>query len=173
MNAHTVITRWFALAWLCLLLPVSVPAQKTALHAIDPDQIMQIRHVEVVYISPSMLKMVPKASLQIDGKNALNGLIDQTTSMYIFTSSDRQAIRELRKSFAPVEELRVKDLEQLMYVKSAEGIINFVGQIRGDIARELYLFVSDDDEYTVISLTGRFPRKLIEESLSQESKTKK
>lgn len=120
-----------------------------------------------------MLQSVPKASLRIDGAESMAGIMDGITSIHIYTSSDRKAIQEIRRTFAPIIELRRSDLEQLMYVKNDEGVINLIGQIQGDNASELYMIVSGDDEYTVINFSGSFSRRQLEKAVSQDSRRRK
>ena len=120
-----------------------------------------------------MLQSVPKASLRIDGAESMAGIMDGITSIHIYTSSDRKAIQEIRRTFAPIIELRRSDLEQLMYVKNDDGVINLIGQIQGDNASELYMIVSGDDEYTVINFSGSFSRRQLEKAVSQDSRRRK
>ena len=120
-----------------------------------------------------MLQSVPKASLRIDGAESMAGIMDGITSIHIYTSSDRKAIQEIRRTFAPIIELRRSDLEQLMYVKNDEGVVNLIGQIQGDNASELYMIVSGDDEYTVINFSGSFSRRQLEKAVSQDSRRRK
>lgn len=120
-----------------------------------------------------MLQSVPKASLKIDGADAMSGIMDGITSIHIYTSSDRKAIQELRRTFAPITELRNADLEQLMYVKNEDGVVNLIGQLQGDNASELYMIVTGDDEYTVINFSGSFSRRQLEKAVTQDNRRRK
>ena len=120
-----------------------------------------------------MLQSVPKASLRIDGAESMAGIMDGITSIHIYTASDRKAIQEIRRTFAPIIELRRSDLEQLMYVKNDDGVVNLIGQIQGDNASELYMIVSGDDEYTVINFSGSFSRRQLEKAVTQDNRRRK
>ena len=161
---------------LSMLLLMELPAvaqRGSARTRINTSRLMEIKNVDVVYISPAMLQSVPRASLKIDGTDAMAGIMDGITSIRIYTSSDRKAIQELRRTFAPITELRNADLEQLMYVKNDEGIVNLIGQLQGDNATELYMIVSGDDEYTVINFSGSFSRRELEKAVTQDSRRRK
>ena len=153
-----------------LLLGLPAVAQRGATRTrINTSRLMEIKNVDVVYISPAMLQSVPKASLKIDGADAMSGIMDGITSIHIYTSSDRKAIQELRRTFAPITELRNADLEQLMYVKNEDGVVNLIGQLQGDNASELYMIVTGDDEYTVINFSGSFSRRQLEKAVTQDN----
>ena len=153
-----------------LLLGLPAVAQRGATRTrINTSRLMEIKNVDVVYISPAMLQSVPKASLKIDGADAMSGIMDGITSIHIYTSSDRKAIQEIRRNFAPIIELRHSDLEQLMYVKDGNGVVNLIGQLQGDNATELYMIVSGDDEYTVINFSGSFSRRELEKAVTQDN----
>ena len=139
----------------------------------NTSRLMEIKNVDVIYISPAMLQSVPKASLKIDGADAMSGIMDGITSIHIYTSSDRKAIQELRRTFAPITELRNADLEQLMYVKNEDGVVNLIGQLQGDNASELYMIVTGDDEYTVINFSGSFSRRQLEKAVTQDNRRRK
>lgn len=140
---------------------------------VNTSKLMETKSIDIIYISPAMLQSVPRASLKIDGSNAMAGIMDGISSIHIYSSSDQKAIQELRKTFAPIIELRGADLEQLMYVKNNQGIIHLIGQLQGDIASELYMIVSDEEEYTVINFSGSFPRRDIEEAIRQDNRRHK
>ena len=157
-----------------LLLGLPTSAQRhSARTRVNTSRLMEIKNVDVVYISPAMLQSVPKASLKIDGTDAMAGIMDGITSIHIYTSSDRKAIQELRRTFAPITELRNADLEQLMYVKNDDGVVNLIGQLQGDNASELYMIVSGDDEYTVINFSGSFSRRQLEKAVTQDNRRRK
>ena len=161
---------------LTMLLLLGLPAsaqRRSARTRINTSRLMEIKNVDVVYISPAMLQSVPKASLKIDGTDAMAGIMDGITSIHIYTSSDRKAIQELRRTFAPITELRNADLEQLMYVKNEDGVVNLIGQLQGDNASELYMIVTGDDEYTVINFSGSFSRLQLEKAVTQDNRRRK
>ena len=160
-----------------LLLGTTLSAQRNT-HAsshtrINTSKLLDTKNVDVVYISPSMIENVPKASLKIDGDPAMSGIMACVTSIHIYSSSDRKAIYEIRKTFAPIIELKNSDLEQLMYVKDEDGVINVVGQMQGNIATEIYMIVSNEDEYTVINFSGNFSRRQLEEAIPQDRRKHK
>lgn len=140
---------------------------------VNTSKLMETKSIDIIYISPAMLQSVPRASLKIDGTDAMAGIMDGISSIHIYTSSDKGAIQQLRKTFAPILELRGSDLEQLMYVKNDEGVIHLIGQLQGDMASELYMIVSDEEEYTVINFSGSFSRKQIEEAITQDNRKRK
>ena len=157
-----------------LLMGLPAVAQRGAARTrINTSRLMEIKNVNVIYISPAMLQSVPKASLKIDGADAMSGVMDGITSIHIYTSSDRKAIQELRRTFAPITELRHSDLEQLMYIKDDNGIVNLIGQLQGDNASELYMIVTGDDEYTVINFSGSFSRRELEKAVTQDNNRKR
>ena len=157
------------LSMLLLMGRPAVAQRGSARTRINTSRLMEIKNVDVVYISPAMLQSVPKASLKIDGADAMSGIMDGITSIHIYTSSDRKAIQEIRRTFAPIIELRHSDLEQLMYVKDDNGVVNLIGQLQGDNATELYMIVSGDDEYTVINFSGNFSRRELEKAVTQDN----
>ena len=151
----------------------AVPQRGSARTRINTSRLMEVKNVDVIYISPAMLQSVPKASLRIDGAESMAGIMDGITSIHIYTSSDRKAIQEIRRTFAPIIELRHSDLEQLMYVKNDDGVVNLIGQLQGDNASELYMIVSGDDEYTVINFSGSFSRRQLEKAVTQDNRRRK
>lgn len=155
---------------LSLVISTEGLAQRLSVRAVDTDHLMQVNGVEVIYISPTMLEMVPKASLRIDGNKSLDGIIKSVSAMHIFSATAPKAISEIKRSFAPILELRNKSFEQLMYIKNSEGTTNLIGQMNGDKAKELYLFISGENEYTIIVFTGTFTRQQIERALEEERK---
>ena len=181
MKPHTtpsLRTLWVALLMILLVAATAMAQRPNRVSSrtrvkVNTSRLLEIKNVDVIYISPSMIEQIPKASLKIDGNQALSGVMDGLSSIHIYTSSDAQAIKELRKTFAPILELQTKGLEQLMYVKDDNGIINVIGQMQGDLADELYMIVSDDDEYTVINFSGSFSRKQLEEAVTHDKRKRK
>ena len=156
MKAYITHLSRLSIITLSMLLLMGLPAvaqRGSARTRINTSRLMEIKNVDVVYISPAMLQSVPRASLKID----------------IYTSSDSKAIQEIRRTFAPIIELRHSDLEQLMYVKDDNGVVNLIGQLQGDNATELYMIVSGDDEYTVINFSGNFSRRELEKAVTQDN----
>ena len=176
MKAYITHLSRLSIVTLTMLLLMGLPAvaqRGSARTRINTSRLMEIKNVDVVYISPAMLQSVPKASLKIDGADAMSGIMDGITSIHIYTSSDRKAIQELRRTFAPITELRNADLEQLMYVKNEDGVVNLIGQLQGDNASELYMIVTGDDEYTVINFSGSFSRRQLEKAVTQDNRRRK
>lgn len=172
MKAYITHLSRLSIVTLTMLLLMGLPAvaqRGSTRTRINTSRLMEIKNVDVIYISPAMLQSVPKASLKIDGADAMSGIMDGITSIHIYTSSDRKAIQELRRTFAPITELRNADLEQLMYVKNEDGIVNLIGQLQGDNASELYMIVTGDDEYTVINFSGSFSRRQLEKAVTQDN----
>ena len=175
MKAYITHLSRLSIVTLTMLLLMGLPAvaqRGSARTRINTSRLMEIKNVDVIYISPAMLQSVPKASLKIDGADAMSGIMDGITSIHIYTSSDRKAIQELRRTFAPITELRNADLEQLMYVKNEDGV-NLIGQLQGDNASELYMIVTGDDEYTVINFSGSFSRLQLEKAVTQDNRRRK
>ena len=176
MKSYTTHLSRLSIIALSMILLVGLPAssQRSSTRTrINTSKLLETKNIDVVYISPAMLQSVPKASLKIDGADAMSGIMDGITSIHIYTSSDRKAIQELRRTFAPVIELRHSDLEQLMYVKDDNGVVNLIGQLQGDNATELYMIVSGDDEYTVINFSGSFSRRELEKAVTQDNRKRK
>ena len=69
-----------------LLMGLPAVAQRGAARTrINTSRLMEIKNVDVIYISPAMLQSVPKASLKIDGADAMSGVMDGITSIHIYT----------------------------------------------------------------------------------------
>lgn len=124
---------------------------------IKTDKLMKSENVEVVYISPTVLKLAPESLLLANVPPSLHGFVKGMTALHIFSSSNPEGIKELRSTFAPLlKKNNNPDLLQLMSVKEEGSVVNMVGQLTDETITELYMIVLEDEECTVISFSGEF-----------------
>ena len=147
---------------LCLLSSGNASAQQE----INVNALQNISGVTVVYLSPTMIK---NSNLEFTGANSdipgLAQLMREVSYIYIYSSDILEQMRVLRKTFAPALEESNKLFERLFSYKDSDTSVYFVGRMKGNKAKNLYLIVDEPDNFVAIDLNGSFTRAQIEEAV--------
>ncbi|HHV84313.1 MAG TPA: DUF4252 domain-containing protein [Petrimonas sp.] len=120
------------------------------------EQFSDMDGVTSVYISKTMLSLIPKNSKMDYGGVKVGGFLNKLTSILILTSEDKKIAPQML-SMAN-ERVKGRDYELLMRVKSDDNDnINFFMKGKPEDIRELIMIVAGNDgENVVMQFLGNF-----------------
>lgn len=120
------------------------------------EQFSDMDGVTSVYISKTMLSLIPKNSKMDYGGVKVGGFLNKLTSILILTSEDKKIAPQML-SMAN-ERVKGRDYELLMRVKSDDNDnINFFMKGKPEDIRELIMIVAGNDgENVIMQFLGNF-----------------
>ncbi len=125
------------------------------------EKYMDEENVTSVVISKKMFQLV-FPSMDSNGLS-LEGKADKVDGMQILTTSDAKQAAAMNSDFT---QLIDTGFEELMRVKDGTTRATFYILQKGDLITDLIMLTSDNDEYIVIRLVGRFLLEDIQEMTS-------
>lgn len=131
----------------CACSIMQVRAQKMALF----DKLSNDRNVTTVYISKSLLSMMPRLDkLGTDLKSITNKL----NQIEIYSTQSQNAIKIIRTEMNALTSNR--HYERIMQVKDKGQNVVFFAEQQNNIFKDLVMFVDGEKDFTVIRLIGTF-----------------
>lgn len=116
------------------------------------DKLSAHKDISTVYISKSLLKMMPDMDFEGADIKKLSGKLEQ---MEIYNSNDnKEAAKLIRDEVAGLG--KSKTYEVLMKIKDKESNITFFTLKEKDKINDLVMFVDNLNDCTVIRITGNF-----------------
>lgn len=134
------------------------------------DRLSNHDEITTVYISKSLLKLMPNIDAGGTDIKALAGKLDQ---LEIYNcEKNKDAMKMMKQEIASL--VKTKQYEVLMKVKEKSNNVTFYAHKENESIRDLVMFVDDTDDCTIIRIQGNFTtgdiQKVIEGS---DNKSKK
>lgn len=139
---------------------ISVQAQSTDMF----EQLSNHKDVTTVYISKSLLKMVPNTNAGGIDIKSLAGKLDQV-EIYS-TNGSKEADKAIRKEIEAVA--KSKTYETLMKIKDGWDNIAFYGHKEKDNFKDLIMFIDEPGECTIIRIMGNFTAEDIQKVMDSK-----
>ncbi|SUB78032.1 DUF4252 domain-containing protein [Porphyromonas macacae] len=133
---------------------------------IDYDKMLKMKGVTSIFLSESMIKMMPKGRM-IKENVDFSGIAEKLTGIYIFTSENEQATAELKKTFSPMLVTTSKKFETLMFVKEDNSLLKLISKKQGNLFEDLYMLIDEKEDFVAIILRGKFEKKDLDKIISQ------
>lgn len=132
------------------------------------DKLSDHKDVTTIYISKSLLKMMP----DIDTGGAdIKGLAGKLEQMEIYSSkSNKEASSIIRKEVEGM--VKSKTHEILMKIKDQDNNITFYAFKEKDTIKDLIMFIDQPNECTIIRLMGNFTSEDIQKVMDGTDKNK-
>ncbi|MFV0417521.1 MAG: DUF4252 domain-containing protein [Dysgonomonas sp.] len=133
------------------------------------DKLSNHKDITTVYISKSLLKMMP----DIDTGGAdIKGLAGKLEQMEIYSSnSNKEAANIIRNEVAGM--VKSKTYEVLMKIKDQGSNITFYAFKEKDKIKDLVMFIDQPDESTIIRIMGNFTAEDIQKVMDGADVNKK
>ncbi len=122
------------------------------------DKFAEMDGITSVYISSTMLKMMP--NMNVSGLD-IGNLAMKLEMVQILTSEKPEIAKQMRKETSHFA--KDKSYEQLMKVKDEATKVNFYIKKKDTKIRELIMLVDEDSEFVIIQLVGDFTLQDIQE----------
>ncbi|SUB89249.1 Uncharacterised protein [Porphyromonas macacae] len=133
---------------------------------IDYDKMLKMKGVTSIFLSESMIKMMPKERM-IKENVDFSGIAEKLTGIYIFTSENEQATAELKKTFSPMLVTTSKKFETLMFVKEDNSLLKLISKKQGNLFEDLYMLIDEKEDFVAIILRGKFEKNDLDKIISQ------
>lgn len=133
---------------------------------IDYDKMLKMKGVTSIFLSESMIKMMPKERM-IKENVDFSGIAEKLTGIYIFTSENEQATAELKKTFSPMLVTTSKKFETLMFVKEDNSLLKLISKKQGNLFEDLYMLIDGKEDFVAIILRGKFEKNDLDKIISQ------
>lgn len=121
------------------------------------DKFSEMNGVTSVYISKSMLQMMP--NMKTSGID-IGNIAGKLESVEILTSEKPSIARQMKEETAYIA--KDKNYEPLMKVKDEESRITFYIKKKGEKIGELLMLVDEKSEFVIIRITGNLSLKDIQ-----------
>lgn len=131
---------------------------------VDINKLMDTKGITSIFLSQSMLNMVPKSALK-KGKVDYSPIINRLKGLYVFTSENQSGKVALNNLIAPL----VKDdqyYQLLMTVKDADNQVRLLSRQNNNIYQNLYMLIKENSGYTLIVMKGDFLKKDVQKIIS-------
>lgn len=156
-------TKIFTLVIITILGFGNALAQKTTF-----DKLSDHKDISTVYISKSLLKMMPDMNT---GAANIKGLAGKLEQMEIYTSSSKDAAKLIRDEITGL--VKSKTYEVLMKIKDQNDNVTFYAFKEKDKIKDMIMFVDDPDECTIIRIMGNFTTEDIQNVMEGTNVNKK
>lgn len=133
---------------------------------IDYDKMLKMKGVTSIFLSESMIKMMPKERMKKESVD-FSGIAEKLTGIYIFTSENEQATAELKKTFSPMLVTTSKKFETLMFVKEDNSLLKLISKKQGNLFEDLYMLIDEKEDFVAIILRGKFEKNDLDKIISQ------
>lgn len=110
------------------------------------EELSEIRNIEYIYISESMLKSMG-GNVPVDVLSAISNL----TSIEILSSDEANAVKQIKKKVSKI----TQELEVISKMKEDDEQISFYGIKSGNFYSRMLLIIEEDGEICLIELTGK------------------
>ena len=155
------ISFWVLLLTLATVCTARAQSSDAALY--NMDRLMSMEGITVISISPSMF------SSQMEGVPAqMTGLTKDLQSVLVFSAETPKEMKALREEFKNLSnpQKRPKNYKQLVFVKEGKEQVEMIGVEQGRTSfSTIYIIVDAPDEYTLISMSGKFSKEDVERDL--------
>ncbi len=134
--------------------------------ALNVDELMNIDGISTVYISKSMLEMMPESGIK--QKNVdFTAISHKMEGLYLFSANENRQVQMLKSSVLPSLK---RGYETLMLVKDKNSESRMVSKRRGNVFENLYMLVDNPNEFVVIAIMGSFTKKDVDQTISKIKK---
>ena len=141
----------------------------------DFNQLAKIKDVECVHINKMLLKLASMSgeglhigeNINIDGTGKGKEAIDQIDDLRVYTTGNQKSIDQMKTVVLDI--LKGKDWEPLIDVKEEDGQVAKIYQARKGKKVTNVIFALEEDEATVVILSGKLDiGKLMEQQAGEE-----
>lgn len=132
------------------------------------DRLSNHKEITTVYISKSLLKLMPN----IDAGGAdIKGLVGKLEQLEIYNcEKNKDAIKMMRQEIASL--VKANKYEVLMKVKEKTNNVTFYAYKEKDRIKDLIMFVDDTNDCTIIRIQGNFTTDDIQKVVEGSGKKK-
>jgi hypothetical protein len=125
--------------------------------------------VNFITINSSLLQI---GALMIDDQDEdaqiAKKMAEQLTGIRLINTETEELGRDLANKVNRL--LKSKDYQEMMTVDSNDGNVKFYGKMKGEEISEVFFFVEDKGEYTLISMTGSINPKDVGQFMKKHHK---
>lgn len=140
-------------------LTTSVNAQNRIFEKYD-----DMKDVEYICITRSMLKLIGEGSLNINGVN-VKGLSDAVKILIIINSDNKSVCQQMKEDFKTLK--ADEKYEMLMQAKDDGERVCVLFNDSSKDNKEMVMYIEEDDEQTFIILTGKLNEDLVNALLTK------
>lgn len=140
-------------------LTTSVNAQNRIFEKYD-----DMKDVEYICITRSMLKLIGEGSLNINGVN-VKGLSDAVKILVIINSDNKSVCQQMKEDFKTLK--ADEKYEMLMQAKDDGERVCVLFNDSSKDNKEMVMYIEEDDEQTFIILTGKLNEDLVNALLTK------
>lgn len=154
---------------LCLGM-ASTKLQAQSTQEYDINRLMQLDGITVVQISSSMMNMTRSSLEEATSSDiAMHAITKEIQKLMIFSAETPREMAILKKEFAFLSPKKSKKsrYQELMFVKDGKKMVRMFGIPAGKKISNLFLEVSEPDEYTIISFEGLFSKESVDRMIAQ------
>lgn len=124
------------------------------------------KDISVVYISKSLLGMMSKSDMKVDGAD-IKSLAGKLEKMEIYNAESKSGSNLIK---AEVDKLKDKKYETLMRIKDENENITFYAYKEKDKFKDLIMYINTPDECTLIRIAGNFTTEDIQDVVNGSKK---
>ena len=129
------------------------------------DKYAEMEGVTSVYISKSMLSLIPKGQANVNGVN-IGNIADRLNNIQILSTDEQPIINKIRKETSGINTRN--GYEELMRVREdGEKTTIYFKDGKKD-RKEFVLLVDEKDEFTIISIVGDLTLQEIQGIIDQD-----
>lgn len=132
------------------------------------DRLSNHDDITTVYISKSLLKLMPDIDA---GGTDIKGLAGKLDQMEIYScDKNKDAMKMMKQEIASL--VKTKQYEILMKVKEKSNNVSFYAYKENERIKDLVMFVDDTDNCTIIRIQGNFTTEDIQKVVDGSGKKK-